>query len=322
MVFTQGELARARAKMPSHRGKYRIQTVAEMTGVPAATLRAWERRYGIPTPERTSSSYRLFSDHDVAAIRKLKELCDDGMSPAEAARQMVRVEEASNTPVESDPYLRAGQAILSAIEDFEPDGVERAIRGAMFLGSASTVYQRVIGPVMATVGDRWHEGSFSVAQEHMATEALGSAARDMLRLLDPASSAPEAIIACFADEEHALTLYGVAFALVQWGYRPVVLGANTPPSAIRHAVESIQPALVGLSVTITPPAYRARELVDSYAEAVGAVPWVVGGAGVEPMHDAIEASGGIAVGTLPLDEVKSIIDKRLRSMGSHRAQRV
>src|SRR5262245_58606571 len=107
-----------------------------MTGVPAATLRAWERRYGIPTPERTSSSYRLFSDHDVAAIRKLEELCDDGMSPAEAAR-LVRVEEASNTPVESDPYLRASEAILSAIEDFEPQAIERAIQGAMFLGSAS-----------------------------------------------------------------------------------------------------------------------------------------------------------------------------------------
>ena len=40
------------------------------------TLRAWERRYGIPSPERTSSSYRLFSDHDIASIRKLKELCE------------------------------------------------------------------------------------------------------------------------------------------------------------------------------------------------------------------------------------------------------
>jgi DNA-binding transcriptional MerR regulator len=308
--------------MPSHRGKYRIQTVAEMTGVPAATLRAWERRYGIPTPERSSSSYRLFSDHDVAAIRKLKELCDEGMSPAEAARLVVQVEAASNTPVESDPYLRASEAILAAIEDFDPQSVERAIRSAMFLGSASTVYQRVLGPTMTTVGDRWHEGTFSVAQEHMATEALGSAARDMLRLLDPVSSAPETILACFADEEHSLPLYGVAFALVQWGYRPVLLGARTPPSAIRHAVESIQPALVALSVSIPPPAYRARELVDAYADAAGTLPWVVGGAGVESMAELIEASGGIAVGKLPLDDVKSIIDKHLRSVGSHRAHRL
>jgi DNA-binding transcriptional MerR regulator len=308
--------------MPSHRGKYRIQTVAEMTGVPAATLRAWERRYGIPTPERSSSSYRLFSDHDVAAIRKLKELCEEGMSPAEAARLVVGLEQASNMPVESDPYLRAGEAILSAIEDFDPQAVERSIRSAMFLGSASTVYQRVFGPTMHVVGDRWHDGTFSIAQEHMATEAMGSAVRDMLRLLDPVSTAPEVLVACFSDEDHALALYGVAFALVQWGYRPVVFGANTPPSAIRHAVESIQPALVALSVSNTVPAYRARELVDGYAEAAGVVPWVVGGAAVDSMRDVIEASGGIAVGTLPLDDVKSIIDKHLRSVGSPRAHQL
>jgi DNA-binding transcriptional MerR regulator len=301
------------------RGKYRIQTVAEMTGVPAATLRAWERRYGIPTPERSSSSYRLFGDHDVAAIRKLKELCDDGMSPAEAARLVVRVGEASNTPVESDPYLRAGAAILTAIENFDPQGVERAVRAAMFLGSASTVYQRVIGPTMRSVGERWHEGSLSIAQEHLASEALGSAARDMLRLLEHASTAPSAIVACFADEEHALPLYGVSFALVQWGYLPVVLGAKTPASAIRHAVESIQPAVVALSVTIAPAAGRARELVGGYADAVAAVPWLVGGLGVEAIREQIEAAGGIAVGTRPLDEVKQIIDKRLRSVGSHLA---
>ena len=306
--------------MASRRGKYRIQTVAEMTGIPAATLRAWERRYGIPSPERSSSSYRLFSDHDVSSIRKLKELCDEGMAPAEAARMVARIQEASNTPVDSDPYKRASENILRAVEDFDPTAVERAVRSAMFLGSASTVYQRVIGPTMSAVGERWHEGSFSIAQEHMATEALGSAARDMLRLLDPAVGSKEAVVACFADEEHSLPLYGVAFVLVQWGLRPVVLGAKTPPSAVRHAVESIQPGLVALSVTLSPPAYRARELVDSYADAVGGVPWIVGGPGSEDLRELIEGSGGMVVGNKPLDGAKALVDKAMRGAKSQRAR--
>jgi MerR family transcriptional regulator, light-induced transcriptional regulator len=299
-------------EMASRRGKYRIQTVAEMTGVPAATLRAWERRYGIPSPERSSSAYRLFSDHDVASIRKLKELCDEGMAPAEAARMVTRIEEASNTPVEGDPYQRACEAILRAITEFDPQGLEQAVRGAMFLGSAVTVYHRVLAPTMRTVGDRWHEGTLSIAQEHMATEILSGAARDMLRLVDPPTSAPEAILACFADEDHALPLYGVAFGLIQSGLRPVVLGAKTPPSAIRHAVESIQPALVCLSVTVSPPAYRARELIDSYAEAAQGVPWIVGGPGSEELRAFVEASGGMVVGTQTFDEARTVVDKLLR----------
>ena len=50
--------------------RYRINAVAEMTGVPAPTLRAWERRYGIPRPGRSESSYRLYSDADVADGRQ------------------------------------------------------------------------------------------------------------------------------------------------------------------------------------------------------------------------------------------------------------
>lgn len=298
--------------MASRRGKYRIQTVAEMTGVPAATLRAWERRYGIPSPERSSSAYRLFSDHDVASIRKLKELCDAGMAPAEAARVVQRVVEASNTPVDGDPFRRGCEAILRAIADFDPEGLETAVRGAMFLGSASTVYHRVLAPTMRAVGDRWHQGTFSIAQEHMASEVLLGAARDMLRLVTPPTSAPEALVACFADDDHTLPLYGVAFGLVQSGLRPVVLGARTPPSAIRHAVESIQPALVGLSVTISLPAHRARELVDDYAEAARGVLWIVGGLGSESLRSQVEASGGMVVGTQTFDEVRATVEKLLR----------
>ncbi|MFO7565810.1 MAG: MerR family transcriptional regulator [Enhygromyxa sp.] len=298
-------------EMPSRRGKYRIQTVAEMTGVPAATLRAWERRYGIPSPERSSSAYRLFSDHDVASIRQLKELCDEGMAPAEAARLVMRREAASDTPVESDPFRRACESIMRAVADFDPRELEHAVRAAMFLGSASTVYHRIFAPAMRAVGDRWHAGTLSIAQEHMATEMISAVARDMLSLVTPASG-PEALLACFADEQHALPLYGVAFDLVQAGLRPVVLGARTPPSAIRHAIESIQPALVGLSVTVSLPAHRARELIDDYAEATRGVLWIVGGAGAEPLRSLVEASGGMVVGTQTFDEVRPLVDKLLR----------
>lgn len=294
--------------MVSRNGKYRIQTVAEMTGVTAATLRAWERRYGIPVPERSDSSYRLFSDHDVAAIRRLKELCDTGMAPAEAAKLIPRIEEASNTPVEGDPYFRACESILRAIHEFDPRALEHAVRGAMFLGSATTVYTRVLASVMREVGEAWHEGTLSIAQEHMASERIGAGARDMLRLHDPQPDARPAIVACFAEEEHTLPLYGVALALLQAGLNPLVLGAKTPPSAIRHAVESIQPALVALSVTIAPPAFHSRELIDDYADAIADVPWIIGGAGSEPLRDLVEHAGGMVVAGRNLTDLRAALE--------------
>ena len=41
---------------------YRIKRVAHLTGINPATLRAWERRYGLVAPDRTGSGYRLYTD--------------------------------------------------------------------------------------------------------------------------------------------------------------------------------------------------------------------------------------------------------------------
>ena len=39
-----------------------VKRAAELTGVPAATLRVWERRYGVVTPSRTEGGYRVYDD--------------------------------------------------------------------------------------------------------------------------------------------------------------------------------------------------------------------------------------------------------------------
>ena len=107
-------------------GRYRIQSVAEMTGVSAATLRAWERRYGIPAPQRTASAYRLYTDRDVELIRRVRELCANGVAPAQAV-QMIRsarggFEETAR--LEIDTAELTVQRILAAGERFGADLIE------------------------------------------------------------------------------------------------------------------------------------------------------------------------------------------------------
>ncbi len=291
--------------------RYRIQAVAEMTGVPAPTLRAWERRYGVPSPERTASSYRLYSETDIRIIRKLRELCDNGMSPAEAAKIVQRVAAPEPAPSGAlDPYEATRDAILSAVKRFRTEELERAMQRAMLLGSGHTIYTNVLGPVMKSIGDLWHAGELSVAQEHMTTELLGRTARDILRLLQPTPPEGQAVLACFADEQHAFPLFGVAFQTTQWRINPVILGACTPPAAIRHAVEELHPIFVGLSATVEIQPHRARELIEAYADACGDTRWIIGGAAVEPLRELVERCGGRVGG---LSELKSLVTEARRA---------
>lgn len=313
--------------MSDREGKYRIQAVAEMTGIPAATLRAWERRYGLPDPGRTESSYRLYSDHDIAMVRRVRELCDGGMAPSEAARTVLdeadtwRVAPANN----ADPYDHARQAIVEAVAAFDPGRAEYAVRHAMALGPATAIYDRVFAPAMREIGDRWHAGEIGVAQEHLATGLLADAASTMLRLVQREDAERTVVLACFADEEHDFPSYGIAMHMCSWGHRVVRLGARTPPQAVHQAVQELEPSLVALSVTLMPEPHRARELVEGYARACGDTPWVVGGDSAAALSRLVEEHGGAVIAIYDPPRLKGLVEgllaRRRRSDKPSRARR-
>src|SRR5687767_7772421 len=64
---------------------YTIKQASRLTGVTEASLRAWERRYGVVVPHRNGAGYRLYDEEALSAVSTMRRLVDDGWSPAEAA---------------------------------------------------------------------------------------------------------------------------------------------------------------------------------------------------------------------------------------------
>jgi DNA-binding transcriptional MerR regulator len=65
---------------------YSIGAVAQMLGIPPATLRTWEERYGLPVPERSPGGHRVYSRDQVDQLRFVKAQLAQGMAPADAHR--------------------------------------------------------------------------------------------------------------------------------------------------------------------------------------------------------------------------------------------
>jgi MerR family transcriptional regulator, light-induced transcriptional regulator len=283
-------------------GPFRIQAVAAMTGVAETTLRAWERRYGVPTPERTASGYRLYGAREVAQVQEMLRLCEErGLAPAEAARAIHKdgatlfaspmgpVAVASNDAA----WESAVAAILSAVEAFDEVELDDAMRRLPMMGHSSLIIDKVIQPALRVVGERWIDGTLTIAHEHLLAHRVNTFLRGMLQLTANTREGARVVLGCFPDESHDLGLLATALRLASWGLCPLFLGARTPPAAIHGAVEATSLALVFLSVSIAPPRVKARELIDEYAAACGMIPWIVGGAGASSIRDLIEARGGM-----------------------------
>lgn|SRR5687768_12001649 len=69
----------------SGRGLYAISVVAELLGTGQQNIRLYERR-GLLTPERTEGGTRQYSESDLAVLRRVGELLDEGLNLAGVAK--------------------------------------------------------------------------------------------------------------------------------------------------------------------------------------------------------------------------------------------
>ncbi len=297
------------------RGPYRINVAAELSGVAPATLRAWERRYGVPEPQRTTTAYRLYSQEDVALIARMRQLVESGIAPAEAAKALRAVAATPSPSVEDAPQNRpassheglasARERLLSATERWDARGIDEELTRLSFLVDPVTLYAEVISPLLVDVGQRWERGELSIAQEHLLSEKIELVLRGALKALDR-PDAPLVLMATIAGDPHVLGLLGAALSVVGAGARVVVLGASTPPEAIADAVERMRPRFVGLSATLMPKDPEA--LLARYGAACAAIPWCLGGAVAVTLAPSVERFGGV-----PIEGLMASWGSRLRS---------
>lgn len=120
---------------------YTIGHAARLTGVPSATIRAWERRYGLVRPVRTDGGYRLYDEQGLQLLRAMAALVAAGWSPSQAAEHL-RMEGAASTDERQAPweaYLRAKDRADSHLrgEPSTPSGrARRAVAEAGIGGPA------------------------------------------------------------------------------------------------------------------------------------------------------------------------------------------
>ena len=67
---------------------YNIKAACKRTKLTRATLRAWERRYGVPAPDHARQGYRLYSEHDLAILFWLLQQIEQGLSIGQGARKL------------------------------------------------------------------------------------------------------------------------------------------------------------------------------------------------------------------------------------------
>jgi MerR family transcriptional regulator, light-induced transcriptional regulator len=259
----------------------RIGELARRTGVATELLRAWERRYGLLSPARTDSGYRLYSAQDVERVRRMRELLGSGLSAAEAARQAL-AEPAPTRGDESVPAA-AGAELRPALERLDDAAAQAAFDRLLADYSTPAMLEGVVLPLLSDLGDGWERGEISVAQEHFASNLIRGRLLGLARGWD-LGSGPRAVLASPPGERHDLGLIIFGLALREHGWRITFLGADTPSDTLVDTVRGLAPE--GLVFAVADPA-RLEGVVETVAALANAATTVwVGGAGAAEVEGA------------------------------------
>lgn len=225
----------------------RIGELSYRVGISPDVLRAWEKRYGLLKPSRSEGGYRLYSERDEWRVRLMQQKIWAGLSAAEAAGEVARMERDSHMPNGSiETPFELGQQLGQALERFDEEGAHELLDRLLGLHGLERAIRDALMPYFRTLGERWAWQEITVAQEHFASRLVEGR---LLALARGWNRGPgrRAVLACPSGEQHTLPLVCFGLVLRSRGWRNVYLGADTPPSSVHMAADTVSADVVVMS---------------------------------------------------------------------------
>ena len=242
-----------------------------MLGVSEASVKRWADS-GLLPMEKTAGGHRRFRPEDLASVRRARPASD-----AERPTQRRQASAARPSPALVEETFRA--LVGGQDDDLAALLVSLHLQGQ----TVGRIADGLLCAAMRRVGEFWHAGRISVAQEHVATRTAVVALQSLQASLQRGAEAEgmRGLCCSVEDDFHDLPLRLAALTLEASGLAVFNLGASTPFSALAEAVQRFRPDLVCVSATVLPRLDRAAHDYAGFikvARRAGAAV-VLGGAG-------------------------------------------
>ncbi len=234
---------------------YSIKAVSRATGLTVETLRAWERRYRVVAPRRAAGGHRLYSAVDVERLRRLQEVTRLGhpigkiAQLANADLDRLLAERDGDRP-QVDGARALVERILASIEKYRPDDCDQAVAMAFALLPVPDVIRQVLSPALREVGDRWHRGDFTIAQEHMVSSSIRRRIGALLNTYNGMARGAGVVFATLGGEQHELGILMFAALAASRSLRVFYLGPDLPPEEIAEYARRVGAAAVAVSLVM------------------------------------------------------------------------
>jgi DNA-binding transcriptional MerR regulator/methylmalonyl-CoA mutase cobalamin-binding subunit len=224
---------------------YEINEVAKLTGLAAARLRAWERRYAVVRPARMPNGYRAYTAEQVALLRAFARLIDAGERIGDLADE--GIEEVLARAEQFDMAGSTHGELLEAVVAYDRDRLEHLVQDEIETRGLAGFAREVVMPFAIEVGDLWALGKIPIAVEHLASEVVVHALKAGLR--SQRGDGPICVAALLPHERHEWGFLCCLADVQEMGWQIHYLGADLPPDEIVEVAWKREAQAVALSAS-------------------------------------------------------------------------
>lgn len=226
-----------------------VAAVARRLGVAPATLRTWDRRYGLGPSTHEAGEHRKYCSEDLAKLTLMRKLITAGVAPCDAAEQ-ARAHEGSIKLETVLDHFEVREDVVNALHRasniLDRSFVEEVIRKDIAENGIIKTWTEVLVPLLFIVGSEWEADGSGIEVEHMLTEVIKRLLREGVAQVSAPVNARPVLLAAVGEELHCLALHALAAALAEKQIETFFLGARTPLEAISGMVKRSAPPAVFL----------------------------------------------------------------------------
>ena len=226
-----------------------VAAVARRIGVAPATLRTWDRRYGLGPSTHEAGEHRRYSPQDLAILIAMRKLITVGIAPADAAIQAKKFQGPVTVEsiIEKYEYREdLVEALHSAAKSLDKNFIEDSLRNDIDMHGVVASWSEVIVPLLVLIGDEWEKTQTGIEVEHLLTEILKSVFREKSAEVPEPHNARPVLLASVGEETHSLALHALASALAEKNISTYFLGARTPLEALNGVIARSAPPAIFL----------------------------------------------------------------------------
>jgi DNA-binding transcriptional MerR regulator len=268
---------------------YNMKAVVRETGLKPDTLRAWERRYGLPDPSRTQGGHRLYTQRDIETLKWLIARQEEGLSISRAVDLWHSLGSEGKDPLRAIPSTSppavspmAGGNLdalrrewSSACKQFNESMANQILTRSFAFYPPDIVFIEVLMKGLAEIGEEWYQAETTIQQEHFASELAVRRLESALAASPPATLPGRILVLCPPGEEHTFSPLLASYLLRRAGREAFFLGANVPLQRLEQALSNTRPNLVILIAQQLETAASALQMAGLLRE--NRIPMAFGG---------------------------------------------